>query len=250
MAIVEAMRICDLLKGLMLSKVRIDICETKSNRSCAKRLEQELSDFWKFEGEAASMTESLLKLYEADPEGLRALLIMHALLIIECMNALDNLYGTHFREAKRHGICDSSFLRLHIEKLIFFRQHKELLCLYIFSFDQNQQLISTLSPRTALSRLMPEVKVVVVGVGDLPEKEKETVKKRFKLLLDSGFSNFNGIRFAAKKDQLNLAAQIVGCSIRYLQVLEEEMKSEGQDPFPEDELGDSRDDFNNKISKN
>ena len=250
MAILEAKRICDLLKGLMLSKVSIEICESRSNRSCAQRLELELSNFSNFEAEAASMMDRLLILYQADPERLRPLLMKHALQVVKCMNALDNFYGTHFRKTRRHGLCENSFLRLHIEKLEFFREHKELLCLFIFDFDWLQQFISTLSPRTALSRLMPEVKVLVVGVEDRPEEKKDSVKTRFRLLLDSGFFDFQEIKFAPKMDQLNLAAAIVGCSIRYLQILEEEMRTQGQDPFPKDKGKDPGDELFEHLPKN
>lgn len=250
MAVRESKIICDHLKDLMESKVKVEVCETKAKPSCAHRLEQQLEHLPEYQQEVAMHTDRLLRLYLADPEGIRPFLINHVLMLIGCIKAQDSFYRKHYPSAvKRQGPCDSSFLRLHIENLSFFREHKELLCLYIFSDNAQLQLVAALSPEQALDRISSNVQIVLVELGALPPGEELSKKKRFELLLDAGFLKFMNIKYAPKTDQLEKAAEIVGCTVRYLQELVENMKIDGRNPFTGNAM-DSKDRLLNNFNEN
>lgn len=217
----------------MESKVKISLCESKSIRSCAQRLEEELKLLPEFRGEVNSLTDRLIKLYEADPEGIRPFLIHHVVMIMGCISAQNTLYRAHYGgAAKRQGLCDTAFLQLHIEKLYFFKSQKDLLCLFIFNDHAQLQLMAALSPRQALDRISPNVEIVLVELGTLPPGQELSKKKRFERLIQAGYFEFRNIRYAPKMEQLEKAAIIVGCSLRYLQELVDGMKIDGRDPFP------------------
>ena len=235
MAINEAIRTCELLTALLESKIKMNICESRKDARCSRRLKLELERLEEFKSELNLLSGRLTALFRLDRQGVRPLMLMQAAKALDCINAFDTFYQIRFKDYMKQGCCDNYFLVLSKEISDILRGYKRFLCAFIFNDTpgQGDSLLHYLSPKTGLEDLLKRVEVIVVEPGDLPPGAEKSKKMRIELLLESGFFAYEEIRFRSKKEKLDLAAEIVGCSLRHVQSALDELKKEGRKlPFP------------------
>lgn len=248
MSILEANEICDQLRRLMTSKVKVEVCEKNTGRTCAKHLEREITDLPGFQVELNRLWKQLIPIYRADPKNVRIVLIRHVNNVIGCLDALENLGGKFIAKQKKPA-CGGNFWELNHELGKIFRKHKREVCDYIFCENPEAMFQAGLSPNLAVQKLS-KVQVILVELGDLPSDKKKSVKQRFEWLLKSGFFQFRSIESKPKMKQLKKASKIIGCTIRYLQDLESEMKDSGQNPWSGNPPSDPRDELFDDLGEN
>ena len=225
MANKEATLICGELTALLKSKLLIDFCDIKRLPACAMRLEQEVRNLKIFNADIGARADRLLVLYWQDQELHRPLLLLQTLTALESINGVNLLYDKHFRRLSNKGRCDRPFLILIHEWIELFQGYKRLLCAHIFNDLPYKpgQLVSFISPYTALENFTKEVPVILV---EPTMEEAIKLKKRFELLLESGFFQFAEIRFLPQIQQLQKASKIIDCNLRYAQELKKDFDQE------------------------